>query len=54
MDLYDLSKKIDVDINHLYKKFKKLFPDTIIYDLTVGLTRKKIEMLTKEFNSITT
>lgn len=45
MNFYQLSGKLNIDIETLFKKYQELFPNVKIYDFTVGLNKNEIEKL---------
>jgi hypothetical protein len=50
MNFYQLSVKLNIDIETVFKKYQELFPNVRIFDYTVGLTEKEIKKLTETFN----
>jgi hypothetical protein len=49
INFYELSGKLNVDVNLLYQKYTELFPNVKIFDFNVGLNNREIEKLKKEF-----
>jgi hypothetical protein len=50
MNFYQLSAKLNIDTETLFKKYQELFPGVKIFDYTVGLTPKEIKKLIETFN----
>jgi hypothetical protein len=46
MNFYQLSTKLKIGVEIVFKKHQELFPDVKVFDYTVGLTEKEIEKLT--------
>ena len=45
MNFYDLSQKLKIDVKKLFFIYNKVFPNVKIYDYTVKLNIKEIDML---------
>jgi len=46
MNFYQLSNKLSVSVNILFKEYKILFPNVKILDFNCGLTKKEVDFLT--------